>query len=618
LIIGVNEYQDNTFQPLRFAENDARALAQWLVNTKGGKWSPPDVQLVQGQYATREVVESLITQICLHKAEPGDVVLLYFAGHALVDAQTGEGYLALVNSQYQTASTHISLLSFTQQVMARSRATHILCVVDCFQNGQAWSACRTSPFDSKPLLSSAALTTLQHMPNRLFLCSCRGNEFAPEGGEHSLGFTAHMMIVGLCGPASDPTTGNILLPGFHAYLFNKLSEQHKPQLFGQQQFPLILVGELPTPTITRTLLGSSSAQWATPPIMPNTPIMPNGQNTPSFIKPRVASGLLTRSAPLSEQMTPQPQSPPSSPLPPPVPSPAGQVPISMINKQSKQQSQYMMEQARQCFQAQNYGEAFHLTEQVLRLNPADTSALTLKGQLLGVASRFPEAMPVIDQLLQINPNDALGWSMRAVALTNMGNHQEALAAVERSLELDARNPETYSLKNAIMANMTTMQSQSQSQGPVNQQPVNNFTPTNTKPNGAVVFMTGLGLHILGVIVGFVGFALLIVLRSAPAPVGLSLISIGLAIACVNAARGSFRYGFIHLVLALLLSLIAGGILGAAYKAGLTILMNQINVHPTLLSPLLLLAGWLAILALLPLLLAIGGLISGLIAHTGRH
>lgn len=56
LIIGVNNYSDTTFQPLQFAENDARALAQWLVNAKGGAWSPGDVQLVQGTHATKELI----------------------------------------------------------------------------------------------------------------------------------------------------------------------------------------------------------------------------------------------------------------------------------------------------------------------------------------------------------------------------------------------------------------------------------------------------------------------------------------------------------------------------------------------------------------------------------
>src|SRR6266566_6679528 len=64
LIIGINNYQDTTFQPLQFAENDARALAQWLVNSRGGKWNPSDVQLLLGEQATSKLTETLIIQLC--------------------------------------------------------------------------------------------------------------------------------------------------------------------------------------------------------------------------------------------------------------------------------------------------------------------------------------------------------------------------------------------------------------------------------------------------------------------------------------------------------------------------------------------------------------------------
>ena len=587
LIIGVNQYQDSSFQQLRFAENDARALAQWLVNTKGGQWSPPDIQLVQGQHATRELAESLLTQLCLHKAEPGDVVLLYFAGHSFIDETTGEGYLSLFNSRYQDASTSINLLFLTQQIVARSRASHVLCIFDCFQNGRLWQMRRASPYDSKPLLGPTLLAQL--LPDRLFLCSCRGNGQAPESGEHNLGLMAHSTIVGLCGPARDPNTGNITLSGLHAYLFNTLGEQQKPQLFGQQVTPLILVGELPAPIPTRYFAGPSSQQLANAPT-PNT----YGNSR------QAAGGLLLKPTAFSETAIPQ--------TPPHIQAQFTSGRILTSDDHRQQQSQQIIDQARQFFQAQNYEQAFSLVEQALSITPADPSALTLKGQLLAVAGRFPEAGVVIDQLIQMNPNNAMSWSMRAVALTNMGNHQDALTAIERSLELDAQNPETYALKNTIMANMAFVQNQT------NKHAQNKFIPTNKKRSMGAAFALGLGLDLLGLFIGFAGFAVLIALRNAPPLVGLFLISISLTTLCVNAARGAFRYGFVHFLLTLFLSLIAAGIIGLAYKVGMTSIMTQLRSHPSLLVPLLFLTVWLASVALLPLLLALGGLVTGIVSH----
>ena len=57
IIIGINNYQDTAFQPLKFAENDAKALAQWLVNSRGGNWNPSHVQLLLGDQATSKLAE---------------------------------------------------------------------------------------------------------------------------------------------------------------------------------------------------------------------------------------------------------------------------------------------------------------------------------------------------------------------------------------------------------------------------------------------------------------------------------------------------------------------------------------------------------------------------------
>src|SRR5690242_21245650 len=217
LIIGVNQYQDSIFHPLQFAENDARALAQWLVNAKGGKWSPPDVQLAQGSHVTRELVESLLTQVCITSAEADDIIFLYFAGHAFVDERSGEGHLALTNTYYANASSGLSVHTLMHQFMVRSRAAQILCIFDCIQSGPIWQSRRASPYDSKPLLGQAVLSTLQQQPNRLFLCSCRGSNTAPENGESQLGVFTHNLILGLCGPARESATGNVTLPKLHGF-----------------------------------------------------------------------------------------------------------------------------------------------------------------------------------------------------------------------------------------------------------------------------------------------------------------------------------------------------------------------------------------------------------------
>jgi len=273
----------------------------------------------------------------------------------------------------------------------------------------------------------------------------------------------------------------------------------------------------------------------------------------------------------------------------------------------------LLSQARHLIQMQNPGEAFNCIEKVLQIDPTNIDALILKGQLLGTFNRYEEALYVVELVLQFDPQNALVWSMRAALLTNTGQNQAALQAIERSLELDPNNPETYAIKTSIMDHIATLQSQGNSQ---------RLTTTN-KRGGPRSFFIGAGIQFLGLATGVVGAALPILQPKLPIAAALVLQSLGLALLCVNAARGSYLHGFARLLFTLftsaLTAIILGvvAILGGINKIGTGRIYLIVKGNPTLLVPLLFLGLWLALAAALPLLLALGGFIGGLILGVRR-
>ncbi|GHO90883.1 hypothetical protein KSF_009310 [Reticulibacter mediterranei] len=596
LIIGISHYQDATFRPLQYAENDARALAQWLVNTRGGKWSPGDVQLVQGPHATQELVQPLISQTCLQLAEANDLVMIYFAGHAFVDERSGEGYLALSNTRYQQPSSGLHLPSFIMQVMARSRAAHILLILDAFQTGPTWAARRISPFDFRPLMGEPLMNSLQQQGNRFLLCSCRGNEMASEAGEHQLGLFAHHMIVGLCGPAGN-NSGSISLHQLHSYLYSSLGPQQQPHLFGRVQSPSILIGDLPAPQ------------------SPSTPTPEPSSQTFSRNNAYAAPSAASPFAPTSSQASPNAHPAATVQLSPqPTASANSDLYLNVTGMQYQQQVPQLLEQAQQSMLAQNYMEAMNQIERVLQIAPNNTSALTLKGQLLGSMGRFQEALAVVDQLGQANPNNPLAWSMRAVLLSNTGQYQTALTAIERSLQLNPNDAETLAIKANILAALNEPQGGSQS-SPLT---TSKLLSGNEKKGGPVSFLIGAALQIGGFLVGTIGMALPILKPSIPVLASFALASFGLAVLCVNSFRGAYRHGFTRILLTLFVCLIAGGVLAVAYKFGYTPMVDMVTAptavatHPPMIVSVILFAGWLIAAATIPLLLAIIGFISRLI------
>lgn len=586
LIIGINQYQDTTFRPLQFAETDAKALAQWLVNMRGGKWLPSDVQLVLGSQATRELTESLIMQVCLNEAMPDDLILIYFAGHAFVGEFNREGYLALANTRYQQPDTALHLFSLVRNAMARSRAAQIVLVLDCFQTGTAWNLQRTSPFDYKPLLGQPLLSGLQQVQGRLLYCSCRGNETTPETGGKNLGILLHSTIVGLSGPAADPATGQVTLQRLHAFLSSSLSPQYQPQVFGQEQRPIVLVGDLPAAS---TDMQNGSASAAVSPVNSVRTAPYQADNTPLERFPQGSASTATATA--TAQMSP---------------TTSGELALAVLERNRYQQCTMLVNQARQLVQMQNLPEALNVLEQVLQISPAFTDALILKGQILGTSGNFQEALSVIQQAVQSDPNNALGWSMQAALLANLGQFQEALSAVERSLNLDPTNPETRAVKETILTRQQLVEQSQKLQSALAE-----------KRGGPVSFFLSACLQIFALLLGAIGTSLLLIAPQLPIIIAFVLASVGLSVLCVNAARGAYRYGFSRLLLILLTSLLPVGILGALYKFGYNWIANRVIANPALIVSVVFLGIWLVAAAIVPFLIAMGGFIVGIVAGTRR-
>jgi tetratricopeptide (TPR) repeat protein len=451
---------------------------------------------------------------------------------------------------------------------------------------------RSSPFDAKPLPGPNILNALQQTGDRFIICSCRGNERAPEAGEKGLGSFIYRLILGLCGPASEPTTNQITLQRLQAFLLKSLGEQQRPQLFGQERIPLVLVGDmhsLTTPQIQHEPVAKRQSGQMPPLPSGSLSAQQSGNVSTAFAATASPQGTVTA------QMSP---------------TTTGEATLSP----AEQQCAMLVKQARHLIQMQNPNEAFNIVEQALRIVPTDVAALILKGQLLGTVGRFEEAIYVVGLVLQIDPNNALPWSMRAALLTNTGQYDLALQAIERSLELDPNNPETYSIKTSIMGQIAAQQSQDKSQSQ---------KLRAVKRGGPASFWRAAGMQFLGLIIGLAGAALPVIQPKLPTLATLSLQSLGLALLCINAVRGSYLYGFSRLLLTFFISAIAAAILGAVVLLGGAThistgrIYTMLQHNPDLLLPLSFLGLWLAVAATLPLLMALFSWIVGLIVGVRR-
>ncbi len=102
VLIGIDRYKDEAIPRLSFAGADAQALASALSNIKEGERS---VRLLLNEEATRENIMIAIGEDLHRAVEPGDTVLIYFAGHGSPERRGSRDrrsrYLIPHNTEYQ-------------------------------------------------------------------------------------------------------------------------------------------------------------------------------------------------------------------------------------------------------------------------------------------------------------------------------------------------------------------------------------------------------------------------------------------------------------------------------------------------------------------------------------
>lgn len=86
LIVGVSRFQypDAGLTNLQFADADARAIRDFLLQPQGGGFKPSDIIFLENSGATSTSVRDALTRL-LPKAGPNDLVFVYIASHGSPD-----------------------------------------------------------------------------------------------------------------------------------------------------------------------------------------------------------------------------------------------------------------------------------------------------------------------------------------------------------------------------------------------------------------------------------------------------------------------------------------------------------------------------------------------------
>ena len=139
LIIGIDDYQDNAIPDLDTAVNDAREVAEILQRDYGFS----DVRLLLNQEANATGIIGEMERLVAESKE-NDSILIYYAGHGVLNKTTKKGYWIPVNASVRDRSSHISN-SIIQDYIEVIPARHVLLVADSCFSGSLFGTGRSFP-----------------------------------------------------------------------------------------------------------------------------------------------------------------------------------------------------------------------------------------------------------------------------------------------------------------------------------------------------------------------------------------------------------------------------------------------------------------------------------------
>ncbi|HYR12340.1 MAG TPA: caspase family protein, partial [Longimicrobium sp.] len=205
LVVGISAYADTALRPLQYADDDARAIYDFLRSPRagGGGYAEENVKLLLNDEATYAGVRNALFSF-LRQATDEDHVFIYFAGHGAPDP-TRPGDLYLLT--HDTRSGQIPATAFpmrdVDRAVAELYARHVVVVTDaCHSGGITEEGARTV----QNAINDVFLAQLSSSTGGLAVFTASGAdqvslEDAQWGGGH--GVFTHYLLQALEGKADE-------------------------------------------------------------------------------------------------------------------------------------------------------------------------------------------------------------------------------------------------------------------------------------------------------------------------------------------------------------------------------------------------------------------------------
>lgn len=258
VVIGVSQYADSQIPSLRYANADARAIYDWLVDPNGGRSAAARVRLLLDREATAANMKDALFN-WLRQAIAEDVILIYFAGHGSPDSPDSAQNLFLLpnDTRYDNvAATGFPMWDIETALKRFIKAKRVVVIADACHSGgvgASFDIARRSAGTTPSNPISSGIQSLSKVGDGIAVISASDErQFSAEGekfgGGH--GVFTYFLLEGLKGQADYNRDGRVTLGELIPYLSEQVRREtlsnQSPTVAGKFD-PAISIARPPAP-----------------------------------------------------------------------------------------------------------------------------------------------------------------------------------------------------------------------------------------------------------------------------------------------------------------------------------------------------------------------------------
>ncbi len=239
VVVGISRYEDESIPDLKYAAKDAREFSEVL--TAFGRFPADQVVLLTDEDGSLKNLKKALSD--LRKAQPEDLVLVYFAGHGCPDvhfSDTGAAdqltwkYLVPYDAERENLYATGLPMDELQRLFGHLASQRVVVFLDSCYSGAGERSFST--VGARGTFSDALLEELSG-EGRVVLAASDANELAFEADDLGHGVFTHFLMKGLQGEADPDGAGTVTLPQLYTYLSDRIPREASK--LGGRQHPVL-------------------------------------------------------------------------------------------------------------------------------------------------------------------------------------------------------------------------------------------------------------------------------------------------------------------------------------------------------------------------------------------